>query len=316
VDAQTFAEQLIEQGKKAKVFGGDGSYGRGSSSRPGVVRLELRAGHHGIPTTRRSIAGWKKDNPGKTVGSFGPPTYGAVQVILSASSSPATKSTARSRAGGDRAQASSRSGSELDPRRNVPLVDEVERPAEREVLHLPDPVERPLQARRLGQRIDVCGPACPGRTRLRGSRVCRVAPEVHRAHRRRADARSVYALIALGYTLVYGVLKLLNFAHGDVVMIGSYIGFGMLQLLGGTTNPAVPVWALLILITVVAMAGCAAIGVAIERFAYRPLRDAPRIAPLISALGVSFFLSYSMQLLFGAQYRDYDLFSLPGNPLF
>ena len=127
---------------------------------------------------------------------------------------------------------------------------------------------------------------------------------------------SVYAMIALGYSLVYGVLKLLNFAHGDVVMIGSYIGFGMLQLLGGTTNPAVPVWALLILITVVAMAGCAAIGVAIERFAYRPLRDAPRIAPLISALGVSFFLSYSMQLLFGAQYRDYDLFSLPGNPLF
>ena len=64
------------------------------------------------------------------------------------------------------------------------------------------------------------------------------------------------------------------------------------------------------------MAGCALLGVVIERFAYRPLRDAPRIAPLISALGVSFFLAYSMQLLFGAQYRDYDLFSVPGNPLF
>jgi branched-chain amino acid transport system permease protein len=64
------------------------------------------------------------------------------------------------------------------------------------------------------------------------------------------------------------------------------------------------------------MAGCAVIGVVIERFAYRPLRDAPRIAPLISALGVSFFLAYSMQLLFGAQYRDYDLFDVPGNPLF
>jgi branched-chain amino acid transport system permease protein len=127
---------------------------------------------------------------------------------------------------------------------------------------------------------------------------------------------SVYALIALGYTLVYGVLKLLNFAHGDVVMIGSYIGFGMLRLLGGSTDLAIP-WVLaLIVITLTAMAGCAALGVAIERFAYRPLRDAPRIAPLISALGVSFFLAYSMQLLFGAQYRDYDLFSLPGNPLF
>jgi branched-chain amino acid transport system permease protein len=127
---------------------------------------------------------------------------------------------------------------------------------------------------------------------------------------------SVYALIALGYTLVYGVLKLLNFAHGDVVMIGSYIGFGMLRLLGGSTDLVIP-WVLaLIVITVTAMAGCAALGVAIERFAYRPLRDAPRIAPLISALGVSFFLAYSMQLLFGAQYRDYDLFSLPDNPLF
>ena len=68
--------------------------------------------------------------------------------------------------------------------------------------------------------------------------------------------------------------------------------------------------------TLAAMAGCALLGVVIERFAYRPLRDAPRIAPLISALGVSFFLAYSMQLLFGAQYRDYDLFSVPGNPLF
>ncbi len=126
----------------------------------------------------------------------------------------------------------------------------------------------------------------------------------------------VYALIALGYTLVYGVLKLLNFAHGDVVMVGSYIGFGMLQLLGGSTNPVVPLWLLLILITVTAMAGCAGLGVAIERFAYRPLRDAPRIAPLISALGVSFFLAYSMQLLFGAQYRDYDLFSASNGVLF
>jgi len=126
----------------------------------------------------------------------------------------------------------------------------------------------------------------------------------------------VYALIALGYTLVYGVLKLLNFAHGDVVMVGSYIGFGMLQVLGGPASLVMPWWIALFVITIVAMAGCAGLGVAIERFAYRPLRDAPRIAPLISALGVSFFLAYSMQLLFGAQFRDYNLFALPGNPLF
>jgi branched-chain amino acid transport system permease protein len=121
---------------------------------------------------------------------------------------------------------------------------------------------------------------------------------------------SVYALVALGYTMVYGVLKLLNFAHGDVFMVGSYIGFGILHWLGGPASPEVPVWALLILITLAAMVGCAVLGVAIERFAYRPLRDAPRIAPLISALGVSFFLAYSVQLLFGAEQRDYGAISL------
>ncbi len=123
-------------------------------------------------------------------------------------------------------------------------------------------------------------------------------------------------MIALGYSLVYGILKLLNFAHGDVVMVGSYIGFGALQLLGGSTDPVVPIWLLLILITLAAMAGCAVLGVAIERFAYRPLRDAPRIAPLISALGISFFIAYSMQLLYGAEQRDYDAFSLDNGVLF
>ena len=127
---------------------------------------------------------------------------------------------------------------------------------------------------------------------------------------------SVYALIALGYSLVYGILKLLNFAHGDVFMVGTFIGFGALQLLGGSTNPIVPVWALLALITLAAMAGCAVLGVAIERFAYRPLRDAPRIAPLISALGVSFFLAYSMQLMFGSELRNYDTFSLSEGALY
>jgi branched-chain amino acid transport system permease protein len=68
---------------------------------------------------------------------------------------------------------------------------------------------------------------------------------------------SVYALIALGYTLVYGVLKLLNFAHGDVFMVGTFIGYGVLQLLGGPASPNVPVWALITLITLAAMGGCA-----------------------------------------------------------
>jgi branched-chain amino acid transport system permease protein len=127
---------------------------------------------------------------------------------------------------------------------------------------------------------------------------------------------SVYALVALGYTLIYGVLKLLNFAHGDVFMVGSFIGYGVLQALGGASNPMVPVWLLLLLVTGAAMAGCAVLGVVIERFAYRPLRDAPRIAPLISALGVSFFLANSMQLLFGAQQFNYASYNLSGGALY
>src|SRR6201987_2761625 len=126
---------------------------------------------------------------------------------------------------------------------------------------------------------------------------------------------SVYALIALGYTLVYGVLKLLNFAHGDVFMVGSFVGFGVFQLLGGS-DPVLPLWLFLTVVTLSAMAVCAGLGVAIERFAYRPLRDAPRIAPLISALGVSFFLANSMQLLFGAQQFNYASYNLSGGALY
>jgi branched-chain amino acid transport system permease protein len=121
---------------------------------------------------------------------------------------------------------------------------------------------------------------------------------------------SIYALIALGYSMVYGILKLLNFAHGDVYMIGSFIGFGVLTLLGGSLSPNIPVAALVLCMFLVAMVGSGLLGVVIERFAYRPLRNAPRIAPLISALGVAFFLENSALLLFGAQYRNYDGFDL------
>jgi branched-chain amino acid transport system permease protein len=121
---------------------------------------------------------------------------------------------------------------------------------------------------------------------------------------------SIYALIALGYSMVYGILKLLNFAHGDVYMIGSFIGFGVLTLLGGSLSPDIPVAALVLCMFLVAMVGAGVLGVVIERFAYRPLRNAPRIAPLISALGVAFFLENSALLLFGAQYRNYDGFDL------
>ena len=123
---------------------------------------------------------------------------------------------------------------------------------------------------------------------------------------------SVYALIALGYSMVYGILKLLNFAHGDVYMIGAFLGFFALQGLGGPVRPDLASWLVVALMFLASMLGCGVLGVVIERFAYRPLRNAPRIAPLISALGVSFFLQNSALLLFGASFRDYDTFDLIG----
>ncbi len=121
---------------------------------------------------------------------------------------------------------------------------------------------------------------------------------------------SVYALVALGFSMVYGILKLLNLAHGDVLMVGAFIGWGVLGWLGGAQDPNVAVWILIVLMLFVAMVGCGFLGVAIERFAYRPLRRAPRIAPLISALGVSFFLQNSVLLLYGSDFRSYETFDL------
>src|SRR6266498_3413388 len=113
---------------------------------------------------------------------------------------------------------------------------------------------------------------------------------------------SVYALIALGYSMAYGILKLLNFAHGEVYMVGAFIGYGVLTVLGGAADPAIAVPLLIVAMFLAAMLGCGLLGVVIERFAYRPLRD----APLIRALGVSFFLQSSALLLFTARFRSYD----------
>jgi branched-chain amino acid transport system permease protein len=106
--------------------------------------------------------------------------------------------------------------------------------------------------------------------------------------------------------MVYGVLKLLNFAHGDLYMVGAYIGFFVIQWFGGAAHLAIPVPLLLVIMFVLAAGLVGGLGVAIERFAYRPLRDAPRIAPLITAIGISFFLESSALLLFGGQYRVYN----------
>ncbi len=117
---------------------------------------------------------------------------------------------------------------------------------------------------------------------------------------------SVYALLALGYSMVYGVLKLLNFAHGEVYMFGAFAGYGVLTVLGGASALVVPVWLAIVLMFIAAVAASSAIGVALERFAYRPLREATRIAPLISAIGASFFLQASALLMFTANSRSYN----------
>ena len=117
---------------------------------------------------------------------------------------------------------------------------------------------------------------------------------------------ALYALVALGFSMVYGVLKLLNFAQGGLYMIGAYIGFFVLRWFGGPTALTIPVPLLLVIMFVLAAGLVGGLGVAIERFAYRPLRDAPRIAPLITAIGISFFLENSALLLFGAQPRIYN----------
>ncbi|HLH64552.1 MAG TPA: branched-chain amino acid ABC transporter permease [Solirubrobacteraceae bacterium] len=116
----------------------------------------------------------------------------------------------------------------------------------------------------------------------------------------------LYALIALGYTMVYGVLQLLNFAHGDLYMIGAYIGYFVLEGFGGPSAVSVPVPVLVAVMFIAAALGSGVLGVLIERFAYRPLRNAPRIAPLITALGVSFVLENAVLLLFGGFTKSYS----------
>lgn len=106
---------------------------------------------------------------------------------------------------------------------------------------------------------------------------------------------SIYALIALGYTMVYGIIKLINFAHGDVMMVGAYAGWFATTVLHMSFFPAL----------LFAMVVCAIMGVVIERIAYKPLRNASRIAALITAIGISLFLEYGGMLAVTAQVRTY-----------
>lgn len=119
---------------------------------------------------------------------------------------------------------------------------------------------------------------------------------------------SIYALIALGYTMVYGVLRLINFAHGDVYMVGAFIGLyaaRAMNLPQPSGEAMVISTGALLLMVLIAMIGAAALGVAIERIAYRPLRKAPRLTALITAIGVSMLLEYGGQLVFGTTKQNY-----------
>lgn len=106
---------------------------------------------------------------------------------------------------------------------------------------------------------------------------------------------SVYAIIALGYTMVYGIAKMLNFAHGDVIMVGAYVSFCTTQYLG------LPAWVSVLL----AMLVCTVLGILIEGLAYKPLREAPALAVLITAIGVSYFLQNAALLIWGSNPKNF-----------
>ena len=106
---------------------------------------------------------------------------------------------------------------------------------------------------------------------------------------------SVYAIIALGYTMVYGIAKMLNFAHGDVIMVGAYISFCVTNYLG------LPAWVSIL----AAMAVCVVLGIIIEGLAYKPLRGASSLAVLITAIGVSYFLQNAAQLIWGSAPKNF-----------
>ncbi|HET7356640.1 MAG TPA: branched-chain amino acid ABC transporter permease [Nocardioidaceae bacterium] len=116
---------------------------------------------------------------------------------------------------------------------------------------------------------------------------------------------SFYALVALGYSMVYGIIKLLNFAHGDIYMLGAFTGFAVLTLGGGLVS-SLGFLALLVVL-VVAMLATGVFGLVLEQVAYRPLRNAPRLSVLITAVGASFAIEYGMRLVAGPNPQVYPV---------
>jgi len=117
---------------------------------------------------------------------------------------------------------------------------------------------------------------------------------------------SFYALVALGYSMVYGIIKLLNFAHGDIYMLGAFAGYALLTVAAGSLGAGASI-VVLVLIMVVAMLVTGTVGLVLERVAYRPLRGAPRLSVLITAVGASFALEYGIAVGFGPNPRVYPV---------
>src|SRR5262245_32469366 len=122
---------------------------------------------------------------------------------------------------------------------------------------------------------------------------------------------SVYALVALGYTMVYGIINLINFAHGEVLMVGALTSWTVVTLLAGTGWPG---WILLLISLAAAIVVCAVLNFSIEKIAYRPLRNAPRLAPLITAMGMSLLLQTLAMIIWKPNPKPYPLL-LPTDPI-
>src|SRR5689334_15948337 len=123
---------------------------------------------------------------------------------------------------------------------------------------------------------------------------------------------SVYALVALGYTMVYGIINLINFAHGEVLMVGALTSWTVVTLLAGSGLPG---WAMLLISLAAAVVVCAVLNFTIEKIAYRPLRNAPRLAPLITAMGMSLLLQTLAMIIWKPNYKPYPAL-LSHDPIF
>jgi branched-chain amino acid transport system permease protein len=123
---------------------------------------------------------------------------------------------------------------------------------------------------------------------------------------------SMYALVALGYTMVYGIINLINFAHGEVLMVGAYSSWMVVVALQGAGLPG---WLLLLISLIAAIIICSVLNFSIEKIAYRPLRNAPRLAPLITAMGMSLLLQTAAMMIWQPSTKPYPIL-LPSEPFF